>query len=284
MNLGADMEPSILVGRDLNRMVPQAFVKMPFTPQYPHCFLIARNLEREGIPVNFTSTVSARQAVAAALLSDVTRTHIFMSRLNGGLNATLLGQHVDLEAKGNLRRLRREDGVKTKLIFAGVNNWETFIRTAGCDVYTAPPSVVADLLSQTDVGPDGMAGKLETSYASDLRVSEDTLEVLPMDRIARLWQVESELVGLLREYRGTAEYREMTDGDAQSSRFDKEGLRDPFYSPSRDEWAELRTSNLSRLETELPKLVAIDTLYSLLADAGFVNHQDEIDGKIRAAV
>ena len=119
-------------------MVPSGVVKVPFTPHAPHCFLIARDLEREGIPVNFTSTFSARQAVAAGLLSNVTLTNIFMGRLNQGMKAALLGEHVDLAAQRALLRLRREAGIKTLLIVASVRDWQTFTRVAGCDVFTAP--------------------------------------------------------------------------------------------------------------------------------------------------
>ncbi len=47
-------------------MVPSALVKVPFAPHAPAMLLVARDLERDGIPVNLTSTFSARQAVAAA--------------------------------------------------------------------------------------------------------------------------------------------------------------------------------------------------------------------------
>jgi transaldolase len=75
------------VGRDLRRMVTSAFVKVPFTPHFPSCMFVARDLEREGIPVNFTSTFSARQVVMGAFMANVSRTNIFMGRLDQGLEA-----------------------------------------------------------------------------------------------------------------------------------------------------------------------------------------------------
>jgi transaldolase len=122
MGLVNDSEKAFQIGRSLRRMVPSAFVKVPFTPHAPACFLVARDLENEGIPVNFTSTFSARQAVAVALLANVTRTNIFMGRLDQGLKAELLGAHVALETQRMLQRLRQNPGIKTQLIVASLRD------------------------------------------------------------------------------------------------------------------------------------------------------------------
>ncbi len=284
MSLGDDLEASKQVGRDLRRMVPSAFVKVPFTPHQPHCFLIARDLEREGIPVNFTSTFSARQAVAAALLADVTRTNIFMGRLNGGLKAELLGEQVDLEAQRALLRLRREKGVKTRLIVASIHDWRSIVRTAGCDVYTAPVPVIREFLAQDEVPPEGIGGRLETSYEDRLGIDPQVLKLLPGERIARLWRVEPELIEFLAEYRESGEYRDMEDGDALHRRFDRAGFADLFYDPSPQEWSQIRRSKLPDLRSAPARSVALDTLYSLLADADFENIQAQIDRRIEARI
>src|SRR3989442_2403201 len=102
LHMGAltDPETAKALGRALRTIVPSCFVKVPFRPHEPQSLLIARDLEAEGIPVNFTSTFSARQVVAAALPAGVTRTNIFMRRLNHGFPPALLGEHWDLEAQG----------------------------------------------------------------------------------------------------------------------------------------------------------------------------------------
>ena len=82
MGLVGDTEAAKRVARLLHAMVPTAIVNVPFAPHTPNCLLLARDLENEGIPVNFTSTFSARQAITAALSGNVTRTNIFMGRLN----------------------------------------------------------------------------------------------------------------------------------------------------------------------------------------------------------
>lgn len=284
MGLGRDPEAAKQVGRYLWRMVPSAFVKVPFTPHAPHCFLVARDLEREGIPVNFTSTFSARQAVAAGLLADVARTNIFMGRLNQGLEAELLGEHVDLEAQRALRRLRREAGIKTQLIVASMREWQTFVRVAGCDVFTAPCGVIRDFLEQTEVPAAAVRSQLDASYEDRLGVAERVTRALGVDRIARLYRVEPELVEFLLAFRGSAEYRGLRDGDRLVRRFEEAGFGDLFYAPTDTEWSELRRSKLPDPATPLSHRLSLDTLFTLLADADFEKYQEEMDREIEKRI
>nr|MBA3965980.1 transaldolase [Nitrospirales bacterium] len=120
MKLMEDPTAAKQVGFDLRRMVPSAFVKVPFTPHLPSCVFVARDLEREGIPVNFTSTFSARQVVMCAVLANVSRTNVFMGRLDQGLEAEYVGAHVGLKAQRHLLDLREKAGIKTQLIVATV--------------------------------------------------------------------------------------------------------------------------------------------------------------------
>jgi transaldolase len=284
MQLGGDAEASKRVGRLLRRMVPSGVVKIPFTPHAPQCFLIARDLEQEGIPVNFTSTFSARQAVAAGLLSNVTLTNIFMGRLNQGLKAGLLGEHVDLEAQRALRRLRRDASIKTLLIIASVREWRTFVDVAGCDVFTAPLDAIRGLLTQTEVAAAAVRSQLETSYEDKLGIADEALRALGKQRIARLYDVEPELIEFMTELRGSAEYRTLRDGDQLFKRFDRAGFGDLFYAPTAAEWIELRKNKLPDLTSALTKRLPIDTLFTLLADADFEKFQEDMDKQIEARI
>lgn len=279
MGLCGRPEKARWIGRLLRRMVPSCIVKVPFTPDAPDCFLVARDLERAGIPVNFTSTFSARQAVAAALFADVTRTNIFMGRLNQGLEAALLGEHVDLETQRALRRLRREDGVKTQLIVASMRDWQTFVRVAGCDVFTAPCDALRDFLAQDEVAPEEIQSRLETSYAEELGVSAAVLAKPGPEAIARLYRVEPELVEFLRELRRGADSA-TSDAETLHKRFDQAGFGDLFHFPTPDEREELARGKLPDFGGALVERVPIDTHYSLLANADFGRHQDEIDAAI----
>jgi transaldolase len=268
------------LGRYLTQMVPSCLVKVPFMPQAPHCFLIARDLERDGLPVNFTSTFSARQTVAAALLADASRTNVFLGRLNQGLHAELLGEHVVLEAQRALRRLRTAKRTKTLLIAASMRDWRTFLHLAGCDAFTAPPGVLADFLRQAEVPAAGVTSQLETSYAERLGVAATVQRSIGHERLRRLWQVEPEFVEFLFEYGASAEYRDLRDGEGLARRFEAAGFGDFFYVPDRAEREELGRSKLPDLDAPLARRLPLDTLYSLLADADFEKEQAAIDAAV----
>jgi len=282
LHMGAlsDPETARALGRALHAIVPSCFVKVPFRPHEPQSLLIARDLEAQGIPVNFTSTFSARQIVVAALLADVTRTNIFMGRLNQGFRATLLGEHVDLEAQRALLRLRGEAGAKTQLIVASVREWETFVRVAGCDVFTAPCEVLGEFLAQTDVPPEALTSQLETSYEDRIGIADEATRAVGRERIARLWQVEPGFLEFLTDYRASAEYRGLGDGERLRRRFEEAGFGDFFYAPDVREWQILRKSKLPDLAAPLAGRLAADTHMSLLADGDFVNQQEAIDAAL----
>lgn len=282
LHMGAVSDPDTAksLARALRTIVPSCLVKVPFRPHEPQSLLIARDLEAEGIPVNFTSTFSARQVVAAALLANVTRTNIFMGRLNQGFHAALLGEHVDLEAQRALRRLRREAGVRTQLIIASVREWQTFFRVAGCDVFTAPCDVLATFLSQTDMPVEALTSQLETSYEARLGIAEEAIKAVGLQQIARLWRVEPEFLQFLVDYRTSEEYRELKNGDGLRRRFESAGFGDFFYAPDAREWQTVKKSKLPDLVGTLARRLAVDTHMSLLADGDFVNQQEAIDAAL----
>jgi transaldolase len=280
MGVVSDPETAKSLGRALRTIVPSCLVKVPFRPHEPQSLLIARDLEAEGIPVNFTSTFSARQVVAAALLANVTRTNIFMGRLNQGFQAALLGEHVDLEAQRALRRLRREAGAKTQLIVASIREWQTFVRVAGCDAFTAPCDVLCQFLSQTDMPVEELTSQLETSYEDRLGIAEEAIKAVGLQQIARLWRVEPHFLEFLVDYRTSAEYRELRDGEGLRRRFEDAGFGDFFYAPDAREWQTIKKSKLPDLGGPLARHLAVDTHMSLLADGDFVNQQEAIDAAL----
>lgn len=280
MGLVGDPEGAVRVGRHLRRMVATALVKVPFAPHAPEMLLVARDLERLSIPVNLTSTFSARQVAVAALLCNATRTNVFMGRLNKGLRAERVGEHVDLCAQRVLRELRDDPGVKTQLIVASIHDWRTFVLTAGCDVYTAPCEVLRSFLEQDEVGPGELGSRLETSYEDRLGIAPEVERKLGRDAIARLWTVEPELVEFLREYRASAEFRALapaSGGETLARRFEQAGFGDLFLSPDEAGWKEVRADKLPDLDAPITGRAALDTLYSLEADADFAKHQQKMD-------
>ncbi len=282
--LARDPMTSRRVGRLLHLMVPGSFVKVAFTPHFPHSILIARDLEAMGIPVNFTTTFSARQVVAAALLADVSRTNIFMGRLNQGLESQLLGEHVDVASQRAIAGLRKRFGAKTRLIVASVREWKTMAYTAGCDIFTVPCKVLNEFLTQTEVGPDQISCKLDEDYSARLGTSSNVLDKIGAKKISGLYDVEPEYIEFLEALRNSHEYKKMTDGDQLYKRFDEAGYGEMFYSPTSADWADLRKSKLPNLNSLLTHELPLDTLYSLLAFADFAKVQDQMDAQIQTKI
>ncbi|WNM63285.1 transaldolase family protein [Candidatus Nitrospira neomarina] len=279
MKLMEDPTTAKQIGRDLRKMVPSALVKIPFTPHLPSCLFVARDLEQEGIPVNFTSTFSARQGVMGALLANITRTNIFMGRLDQGLETDYLGAHVSLETQRHLLNLRKNVGIKTQLIVASMRQGKSFLETAGCDVYTAPCKVIQEFLDLPEV-PQEIPSQVNTSYEDRLGIPPAISAKLTNECIARLYRVEPELREFLLEYRATKEYAQLQDADALVKRFDQAGFKDLFYAPAPGEWEEIRRSKIPDPAAPLTRQLPLDTLYTLMADADFEKHQAEMDQAI----
>ncbi len=276
--LAADRAGSVRFGRCLGRSVPGALVKVAFTPHEPHALLIARDLERQGIAVNFTATFSARQVVAAALLATPHRTNVFLGRLNEGLRSQFLGEHVLLVAQRHLRTLRVRYGLPTLNMGASVRRAETLVRTAGCDAYTVPPSVLRTFLALTEAE---IRDRTEEDLSDALGVDPEVVErVGGAERLKRLYEVEPEFVAFLLELRRDPELDRM-DGEALYARFARAGFSDLFYRPSPEEWRELRRSKLPDLNAPYIRRIPLDTLFSLLAVGDFANFQDRMDARIR---
>ncbi len=280
MEASADLSRAVALGRWIHRALPSALIKVPFLPQHPDCLLAARDLERSGIPVNLTSTFSARQVAVAAMLTGAARTNVFMGRLNEGLSAKLLGEHVCLEAQRLLLRLRREHGIMTELIVASVRDWRTFVHVAGCDAFTAPPAAIRELFEQEEAEPEELERRLEASYEDELGIDKKTLAALPSEKIERLYHVEAELMDFLEEYHATPEYTALEDGEELSRRFEDEGFGDLFYTPDETEQQKIRASKVPDLSSPLHDRIALDTLFTLHADADFDKHQEAMDERL----
>jgi len=280
-----DVERSVRWGRLLRSTVPSACVKVPFAPHAPECFLVARDLQAKRIPVNFTSTFSARQVAAAALLGGVDRTNVFLGRIDAGLGAERAGAHTSLAAQRLLHELRREHGLPTQLIVASLRSDAAIVDTAGCDVYTVPPDVLRSLLDRTDIEPGALESRLETSYADRLGLDagDDGRPGPDPERVGRLFEVEPELVEFLRDYGASDDFRDTSEGEAVARRFEEAGFGDFFASPSEAEWKELAGSKLPDPASPVPGECALDTEYALRADADFSAHQERIDARIAEA-
>jgi transaldolase len=161
-----------------------------------------------------------------------------------------------------------------------VREWQTFVRVAGCDVFTAPCEAIRGFMTQTEIPANEVRSQLETSYEDRFGIPDDLLRSVGTARIARLYNVEPELIQFMTELRKSKDYDGMRDGDQLAKRFDQAGFGDLFYAPSANEWTELRKSKLPDFASPLTARLPLDTLYTLLADADFEKFQEEMDRMI----
>ena len=281
-SLAAQFEKSKLIGGYLNRAVANSFVKVAFTPNYPHALLIARDLERQNIPVNFTATFSARQIVAAVLLANPSRTNIFLGRLSQGLGSELLGEQVVVETNRHVENFREKYGAKTLNMLASIRRPETMSLTAGCDVYTIPYPVLKEFMN-SDIAPESITNQTQVNYEDQLNIDETVLSKIGVEKIKQLYTVEPEFIEFLLALRNSQEFNQI-DGDGLYKRFDEAGFGDFFYSPNETEWQEIRKGKLPDLDSEITKKLPLDTLYSLLCIGDFMNFQDAMDKRIQEPI
>ena len=166
------------------------------------------------------------------------------------------------------------------MIIASLREWQTFARVAGCDAFTAPCAVIEEFISKADVRPEQIQSCLGTNYAENLGIEQDALAELGEQRIGRLYRIEDEFLQFLHEFCRRPEFAQLNDGDKLFNCFDRAGFGDLFYAPSSIEWDQIGTNKLPDLHGQLVKSIPLDTLYSLLADANFEKHQNQMDNVI----
>jgi transaldolase len=278
--LERDPEAARSVGRALYEMVPSVLVTLPFSPHAPDCLLVARDLARAGIPVGFTSIFSVRQAVAAGLLANAARVHVSVGRLNRGLGTALLGERVVLHSQQALRRLRGQTGLGARLVVTGMQDWQAFVRLAGCDIFRAPCAVIRDFLTQAEVPAGEIRSQPESAYEGQVRIEDRVIRALGAGRIERLGRIEPDFIDFLLELRASGLAATLRSGDDLVRRFEMAGFSDFFHAPTPGEWAALRRGTLPDLSAPLTRQLALDTLYSLLADAEAGMRQEAMDREI----
>ncbi|MBA3965981.1 MAG: hypothetical protein H0X47_09425 [Nitrospirales bacterium] len=103
------------------------------------------------------------------------------------------------------------------------------------------------------------------------------LTKIGQEEIVRLYRVEPEFREFLVEYRATKEFEQLQDEDVLVKRFDQAGFADMFYTPKAVEWEDIRSSKVPDPNASITKQLPLDTLYTLMADADFEKHQEEMD-------
>lgn len=144
-DLANDVENSVAYGKRLHALCPEKFmVKVPFTPAG---LLAARQLGREGIPVNLTLGFSARQAYLAARVANPRYVNVFLGRLNSFVESSEIGsgegvgEMTTLAAQKTIAAMREGGQAESRLIAASMRSAEQVPALAGVDVLTMPPKV-----------------------------------------------------------------------------------------------------------------------------------------------
>ncbi len=145
-----DIDASYQYGKRFHAICPDRFiVKVPLTP----CGLLAaRRLHEDKIRLNFTLGFSARQNWLIAALARPDWCNVFMGRINAfiadnklgdGLNA---GEKATLASQRGLRRLAKEQGLKTKQIGASMRSGQQCADLLGLDTFTMPTAAAKEFL------------------------------------------------------------------------------------------------------------------------------------------
>jgi transaldolase len=283
-DLGDDVERSVAYGKRYHQVCPERFyVKVPLTPAG---FLAARELGELGVPVNFTLGFSARQAYAAALLSQPRYVNVFLGRLNSFIadnklgDGTNIGEKATLAAQRQLLALRDAGRTESRLIAASMRSDLQIADLAGLDVYTMPPKVAEEYLQNP-------AEEVVEQVANDPSVSfADAVE--PSDfNASTLWEVSDDFKqcvdSLARE-----DVAAMTPGDVREyfagygfadflPRWSEEDIRTVLADgkiPVHNKWKDRLASGE----------IGMDALMNISAFYSFASDQEALDARIESLI
>lgn len=165
-DLAHDTDRSVAYGRRYAALCDHFIVKVPLTASG---LVVARRLEDEGIPVNFTLGFSARQNHLIARYARPSWVNVFMGRLNAYVADTGLGdgawvgERATLASQAALVALREAGRCATRQIGASMRSGEQIGTLAGLDVYTMPCAVAEGFLAAAP-DPAELADRTRADY------------------------------------------------------------------------------------------------------------------------
>lgn len=143
--IGTDFETMLKEGRELSRIHPNVYVKVPCTADG---LKACRALSSEGVHVNVTLVFSAPQAIMAAKAGAA-----FVSPFVGRLDDI---SHVGMELIAQLVEIFDNYDFSTEILVASVRNPLHVVEAArlGADIVTMPFNVIMQMLKHplTDIG------------------------------------------------------------------------------------------------------------------------------------
>jgi len=165
-DLSYDVDRSVAYGERYAALCDKFIVKVPLTAQG---LIAARQLEEQGIAVNFTLSFSARQNFLAACVARPSWVNIFLGRLNAYTSAEGLGdgqwvgERAILASQAVLRELRESISAPTRQIAASLRSGEQVATLAGVDVYTMPIAVAEGFLA-SEPDPAQLSDVSDSNY------------------------------------------------------------------------------------------------------------------------
>lgn len=268
------------LGRILRQLAPASSLKLMMSPHEPACFLLARDLERSGVNVNFTCVFSVRQALTALLLSNASRISLFVDRINQGLNLNALGEDVTWATQRLLWQHCANLKLATGLIVANVKDWRQVRDLCGCDYFTLSPEILDELLFQTEAdrrhwfAGDAFSNCRRPPFRTE-KCSEHEFTA------STLSSVGGDFIEFLLHLRTNGQLDRLSHGDALFRLFDANGFGNMFYCPTSREWSEMRGSKLPKNHSYLLSRLPADVLFSLLAVVDFQKGEEQVAKDLR---
>jgi transaldolase len=277
--MSQDAERSLEYGRRYFAVCPEKFiVKVPLTPAG---FVAARQLAKEGVPINYTLGFSARQNVIAAAFSRPAFVNVFMGRLNSFVKDSHLGDGKNIGERATMASQmaliegRKSRGWVSQQIGASMRSGEQVADLAGLDVFTMPTAAAQEFKDAFHAG----TAKAECQIGRDFPV-----EVTEPEIIGKLWEVDDDLVKAA-EALGALNSDGWSGSDFTKAA-KKQGLSALFREWSPDELREIRhDGKIPRWERWKSELnsgsMSLDDLMTQAALQSFVTDQSELDHRIR---
>jgi transaldolase len=168
-----DLYQTVRYGTLYYAVNPERFIiKVPFTPAG---LIAARILSLRGVPVNLTTTFSARQAALVAAVANTSFTNVFMGRLSEIAKKYSLGDPAGIGEKATMSAQVALNKVKlqnpqigTKLIGASLRSGSQLVDLAGMDVFTMPLNAWDEFLKM-EINPDDMASQVGRNFKVNLK-------------------------------------------------------------------------------------------------------------------
>jgi len=147
-DLAHDADGATAYARRFHAICPERFfVKIPLTAEG---LVAARQVGREGIPVNLTLGFSARQNLLVTAVARPSFCNVFLGRLNQVVvshalgDGRFVGEKASAASQRAVRHLRETLGVGTRQIAASIRTGEQVPDLLGTDVLTIPPKAASE--------------------------------------------------------------------------------------------------------------------------------------------